>query len=83
MAKNAGVTTRHRHDCHCVAYGRPVDGTLEPARGGGRTTNHYAAPSKPLLYEHRTHHDASTGGGFARTGVSSVALLVMPPHVGK
>jgi hypothetical protein len=35
--------TRRRHDRHCTAYGRPVDGTLEPARGGGRTTNHYAA----------------------------------------
>jgi hypothetical protein len=34
--------TGHRHDRHCTAYGRPVDGTLEPARGGGRTTNHYA-----------------------------------------
>jgi hypothetical protein len=35
--------TRRRHDHHCAAYGPPVDGTLEPARGGGRTTNHYAA----------------------------------------
>jgi hypothetical protein len=35
--------TRRRHDCHCAAYGPPVDGTLESARGGGRTTNHYAA----------------------------------------
>jgi hypothetical protein len=35
--------TGRRHDRHCIAYGRPVDGSLEPARGGGRTTNHYAA----------------------------------------
>jgi hypothetical protein len=35
--------TRRRHDCHCTAYGRPVDGTPEPARRGGRTTNHYTA----------------------------------------
>jgi hypothetical protein len=35
--------TRRRHDCHCAAYGPPGDGTLESARGGGRTTNHYAA----------------------------------------
>jgi hypothetical protein len=35
--------TRRRHDRHCTAYGRPVDSTLEPARGSGRTTNHYAA----------------------------------------
>jgi hypothetical protein len=41
LLESAG--TRRRHDCHCAAYGRPVDGTLEPARGGGRTTNHYAA----------------------------------------
>jgi hypothetical protein len=34
--------TRRRHDCHCAAYGPPVDDTLESARGGGRTTNHYA-----------------------------------------
>jgi hypothetical protein len=35
--------TKRRHDCHCAAYRPPIDGTLEPARGGGRTTNHYAA----------------------------------------
>jgi hypothetical protein len=40
-------------------------------------------PSKPPLYEHRSRHDASTGAGFARTAVSSVALLATPPHVGK
>jgi hypothetical protein len=34
--------TGHRHACHCAAYGPPVDGTLESARGGDRTTNHYA-----------------------------------------
>jgi hypothetical protein len=35
--------TRRRHDCHCAAYGLPIDVTLESARGGGQTTNHYAA----------------------------------------
>jgi hypothetical protein len=40
-------------------------------------------PSKPLLYEHRTHHDASTGVVFARMAVSSMALLAIPPYVGK
>jgi hypothetical protein len=35
--------TRRRHDCHCASYGPPVGDTLEPARGGGQTTNHYAA----------------------------------------
>jgi hypothetical protein len=35
--------TGRRHDRHCAAYGCPVDGTLEPARGGGRTTNHCTA----------------------------------------
>jgi hypothetical protein len=37
--------------------------------------------SKPLLYEHRTHHNASTGVGFARTAISSVALFAIPLHV--
>jgi hypothetical protein len=35
--------TGRRHDRHCATYGPPVDGTLEPARDGGRTINHYAA----------------------------------------
>jgi hypothetical protein len=35
--------TRCHHDRHCAAYGRPVDGNLELAHGGGQTTNHYAA----------------------------------------
>jgi hypothetical protein len=38
-----GTGTRHHHDRHCTTYRCPVDGTLEPARGGGRTANHYAA----------------------------------------
>jgi hypothetical protein len=33
---------RRHHDCHCAAYGSPVDGTLESGHGSGRTTNHYA-----------------------------------------
>jgi hypothetical protein len=40
-------------------------------------------PSKPLLYGHRTHHDASTGAGFARMPVSSAALFAIPPHIEK
>jgi hypothetical protein len=38
--------TRRRHDCHCATYGPPVDGTL---RGGGRTTNHFAATLETAL----------------------------------
>jgi hypothetical protein len=38
-------------------------------------------PSKPLLCEHRTHHDASAGAGFARTAVSSAALFAIPLHI--
>jgi hypothetical protein len=34
-------------------------------------------PSKPLLYGHRTRHDASTGAGFTRTAVSSAALFAI------
>jgi hypothetical protein len=35
--------TRHRHNGHCATYGLPVNGTLELARHGGRSTNYYAA----------------------------------------
>jgi hypothetical protein len=38
-------------------------------------------PSKPLLCGHRTHHDTSTGAGFARTAVSSAALFAIPLHI--
>jgi hypothetical protein len=38
--------TRRRHDRHCATYGLPVDGTLEPAHGSGRMSNHYAATLK-------------------------------------
>jgi hypothetical protein len=35
--------TGRRHDRYYAAYEPPIDGTLEPACGGGRATNHYAA----------------------------------------
>jgi hypothetical protein len=35
--------TRRRHDCHCTAYGSPVDGTFESAHYGVQTTNYYTA----------------------------------------
>jgi hypothetical protein len=35
--------TRHRHNGHCATYGLPVNGTLELAHHGGRSTNYYAA----------------------------------------
>jgi hypothetical protein len=54
----------------------------QPAAAAGRPTT-MPPPSKPLMYEHRTHHYASTGAGFARKAVSSMALLAMLPHVGK
>jgi hypothetical protein len=53
-----------------------------PAAVTGRPTT-TPPPSKLLLYEHRMRHDASTGAGFARTAVSSVALPAAPPHVGE
>jgi hypothetical protein len=40
LLERTGTGRRHAH--HCAAYGPPVVGTLESARGGGRTTNHYA-----------------------------------------
>jgi hypothetical protein len=51
---------------------------LTTAAGQPSTT---PQPPKPLLYEQRTHHDASTGAGFARTAVNSVALFAIPLHV--
>jgi hypothetical protein len=35
--------TRHSHNDHCATYGSPVNGTLEPAHYGGRSTNRYTA----------------------------------------
>jgi hypothetical protein len=32
--------TRHRHNGHCATYGPPVNGTLELAHHGGRSTNY-------------------------------------------
>jgi hypothetical protein len=53
-----------------------------PTTAAGQPTT-TPQPSKPLLYRHRTHHDASTGAGFARTAVSSTALFAIPLHVSK
>jgi hypothetical protein len=54
----------------------------QPAEAAGRPTT-TPPPSKLLLYEHRTRHDAPTESRFARTAISSVALLATPPHIGK
>jgi hypothetical protein len=35
--------TRRRHNGHCATYGLPVNGTLELAHHGGRSTNYRAA----------------------------------------
>jgi hypothetical protein len=43
------VETRHRHDGHCATYSPPVNGTLEPAHHGGRSTNRYAAALEAAL----------------------------------
>jgi hypothetical protein len=51
-----------------------------PTTAAGQPTT-VSQPSKPLLYEHRTHRDALSGAGFARTAVSSAALFAIPPHV--
>jgi hypothetical protein len=60
-----GPRQRHSRNRPTAAVGQP---TATPP------------PSKPPLYEHRTHHDASTGVGFARTAVSSAALFAIPLH---
>jgi hypothetical protein len=62
-------------------YGLPANGTLELAHHGGRSTKCCAAALEAVLYEHRTHHNASTGAGFAKTVVSSTALFAIPLHV--
>jgi hypothetical protein len=68
---------------HCATYGPPsTTPSSRPTTAAGQPTA-TPPPSKLLLYEHRTHHDASTGAGFDRTTVSSTALLAIPPHVGK
>jgi hypothetical protein len=70
------VTSRRRWDArgqdvansdHCAAYGPPsIAPSNQPTTAASQPTA-TPPPSKPLLYEHRTHHDASTGAGFART----------------
>jgi hypothetical protein len=75
--------TRRRHNGHCATYGPPsMAPSNRPTTAASQPTA-TSPPSKPLLYEHRTHHDASTGAGFSRTAVSSMALLAIPPHIGK
>jgi hypothetical protein len=75
--------TRRRHDCHCAVYGPPLTTpSNQPTAAAGRPTT-TPPPSKPLLYGYKIPHDASTGAGFARTAVSSVALLSTPSHIGE
>jgi hypothetical protein len=68
---------------HCATYGPPSTAPSNRPTTAASQPTATPPPSKPLLYEHRTHHDASTGAGFAKTAVSSTALLAIPPHVGK
>jgi hypothetical protein len=58
---------------HCQ---RPPRALSEPLRS---TTT--PLPSKPLLFGHRTRHDAATGARFARTAINSTALFAIPQHV--
>jgi hypothetical protein len=74
--------TRRRHDDHCATYGPPSTAPSNQPTTAASQPTAIPPPSKPLLYGHRTH-DASTGAAFARTAVSSTALLAIPPHVGK
>jgi hypothetical protein len=75
--------TRHRHNGHCATYGPSSTApSNRPTTVAGQPTA-TPPPSKPPLYEHRTHHDASTGAGFARTSVGSAALFAIPLHVEK
>jgi hypothetical protein len=58
---------------HCQ---RPPRSLSEPLRS---TT--MPLPSKPLLFGHRTRHDAATAARFARTAINSTALFAIPQHV--
>jgi hypothetical protein len=51
-----------------------------PTTAAGQPTT-TPQPLKPLLCEHRTHHDTLMGEGFARTTVSSTTLFAIPLHV--
>jgi hypothetical protein len=75
--------TRHRHNDHYATYGPPSTAPSNQPTTAASQPTATPPPSKLLLYEHRTHHNASTGEGFARMAVSSTALLAIPPHVGK
>jgi hypothetical protein len=55
---------------------RPPRALSEPLRS---TTT--PLPSKPLLFGHRTRHDAATGARFARTAINSTAMFAIPQHV--
>jgi hypothetical protein len=61
-----GLRQRPPRACPRTTTGRPTTTPL---------------PSKPLLFGHRTRHDATTGTRFARTAVNSTALLTTPSHV--
>jgi hypothetical protein len=58
---------------HCQ---RPPRASTKPLRS---TTT--PLPSKPLLFGHRTRHDAATGARFARTAINSMALFAIPLDV--
>jgi hypothetical protein len=77
------AATGHHHDSHCASYGLMSAAPSNPHADGPRTSNLYAAPSKPLLGTQRTHRDAPPEAGFARTTVYSMALYAMHLHVGE
>jgi hypothetical protein len=58
---------------HCQ---RPPRARSKPLR-----TTTTPLPSKPLLFRHRTRHDAATGARFVRTAIKSTALFAIPLHV--
>jgi hypothetical protein len=61
---------------HTGHYQRPPRALSEQLRS---TTT--PLPSKPLLFGHKTRHDAATGARFARTAINSTALFAIPQHV--
>jgi hypothetical protein len=71
--RDAATPATAPHTGHCQwpprARSKPLRSTTTPL------------PSKPLLFGHRTRHDAATGGRFARTAINSTTLFAIPQHV--
>jgi hypothetical protein len=60
--------TRHCHNDHCATYALPVNGTLELAHHGGRSTNYYAATLEAAPVRAQDAPRRVDGSGFRQDG---------------